>query len=158
MIYMPLKNKFKIIFILSALIIIAAGCAKNKNIPENYGEIIKSAAYTEKNEIESSENTIAGTIAFTQPAPTEAPAPAPTAVETQETIADPPKETAAPVMTEAPTEPPTEPTTEPPYVITPSGKKYHFPTCRTAKNVKQHISKEEAESMGYTPCGICKPK
>jgi hypothetical protein len=158
MMFMSLKNnKYKIMLFLLALIMFTGSCAKNSGIPANYGELIKSAAYTEKEESDPSENIVLGTIAFTQPAQTEAP-PAPTAAETQETAADPQKETAPAIITEAPTDPPTESTTEPPYVITPSGKKYHFPTCRTAKNVKQHVSKEEAESMGYTPCGICKPK
>jgi len=44
------------------------------------------------------------------------------------------------------------------YVITPSGKKYHYPTCRTVKSIKQYLSKEEAEKLGYEPCKICNPK
>ena len=133
-------NKFKLIFIFLVFIIFAGGCAKNKNYPENYGEFIKSAAYTEKDEED-----------FRAP-------PATAAAETQETITKSDPEKTEAIITEAPSEAPTEPTTEPPYVITPSGKKYHYPTCRTAKNVKQRVSKEEAENMGYTPCGICKPK
>lgn len=43
------------------------------------------------------------------------------------------------------------------YVITPSGKKYHYPNCRTVKTIKQYITKEEAEKQGYEPCKICKP-
>ena len=44
------------------------------------------------------------------------------------------------------------------YVITPSGKKYHRSTCRTVKSIKQHLTKEEAEQLGYEPCKICKPE
>ena len=150
MIFMFSKNKFKIMLFLMTVIIFTGGCAKKNGVPANYGEIIKSAAYTENGETDPPTEIVSGTIAFTQPAPTQAP-PAPTAT------AAPIPETVAIIITEPQTEPPAEPTAEPPYVITPSGKKFHLPTCRTAKNVKQHISKEEAESMGYTPCGICKP-
>ena len=44
------------------------------------------------------------------------------------------------------------------YVITQSGKKYHLQTCRTVKSIKQYLTKEEAEQLGYEPCKICKPK
>ena len=44
------------------------------------------------------------------------------------------------------------------YVITPSGKKYHYQHCRTVKNIKEHLSKEEAEQQGYDACKICNPK
>jgi hypothetical protein len=44
------------------------------------------------------------------------------------------------------------------YVITPSGKKYHYPTCRTVKSIKEYLSKDEAEQLGYEPCKICNPK
>ncbi|MCL2773212.1 MAG: hypothetical protein FWD71_07655 [Oscillospiraceae bacterium] len=43
------------------------------------------------------------------------------------------------------------------YVITPTGKKYHYPNCRLVKTIKQYVTKEEAEAMGYTPCKVCKP-
>jgi len=44
------------------------------------------------------------------------------------------------------------------YVITPSGKKYHYPTCRTVKTIKDYLTKEEAEQLGYEPCKICNPQ
>ena len=44
------------------------------------------------------------------------------------------------------------------YVITPCGKKYHCQTCRTVKTVKDYLTKEEAERLGYEPCKICNPK
>lgn len=44
------------------------------------------------------------------------------------------------------------------YVITPSGKKYHYPHCRTVKQIKEHLSKEDAERQGYDACKICNPK
>jgi len=44
------------------------------------------------------------------------------------------------------------------YVTTPSGKKYHYETCRTVKNIKQYITKDEAIQSGFEPCKICNPK
>ena len=44
------------------------------------------------------------------------------------------------------------------YVVTPTGKKYHCPNCRTVKNIKEYLSKEVAEQQGYEPCKICKPQ
>jgi len=44
------------------------------------------------------------------------------------------------------------------YVVTPSGKKYHYDTCHNAKNVYKYLTKEEAEQLGYQPCKTCKPK
>ena len=43
------------------------------------------------------------------------------------------------------------------FVVTPSGKRYHVQNCRTVNNIKEYLTREEAESQGYTPCGICKP-
>lgn len=39
--------------------------------------------------------------------------------------------------------------------ITNTGQKYHESNCRTLKDSKIEISLTEAESRGYTPCGIC---
>ncbi|MTK13818.1 MAG: nuclease [Clostridiaceae bacterium] len=43
------------------------------------------------------------------------------------------------------------------FIITATGKKYHRPGCRTIKQIKSTVSREEAESMGYGPCGVCHP-
>jgi len=43
------------------------------------------------------------------------------------------------------------------YVITESGKRYHYNSCRHVKTIKQFVSVEEAQNMGYTACGTCKP-
>ena len=40
-------------------------------------------------------------------------------------------------------------------IITPKGKKYHKPGCRTVKKTYQILTVEEARSKGYTPCKIC---
>ncbi len=40
-------------------------------------------------------------------------------------------------------------------IITVTGKKYHNSGCRTIKQVKSTVTKEEAQSMGYGPCGVC---
>lgn len=42
-------------------------------------------------------------------------------------------------------------------VITMTGKKYHRAGCRTVKQVKQSVTAEQAQSMGYTACKVCKP-
>jgi hypothetical protein len=52
---------------------------------------------------------------------------------------------------------PTTDTGEALFVITPSGRRYHLPSCGSARNIGRHLSKDEAEQLGYTPCGTCKP-
>lgn len=42
-------------------------------------------------------------------------------------------------------------------VITMQGEKYHKPNCRTIKQEKERISKQEAIARGYEPCKVCKP-
>jgi len=90
--------------------------------------------------------------------------PGPTVAPTTEKPVEPPTIT----ITEKPTEPPTiAPTTEKitetpnetqkPYVITETGKKYHYPNCSTVKKIKQYVTKEEAIKMGYEACKVCKP-
>lgn len=41
------------------------------------------------------------------------------------------------------------------FIITVQGKRYHKPNCPTIKQVKASVTRDEAESMGYTPCGVC---
>jgi len=48
------------------------------------------------------------------------------------------------------------------YVGSKESDKYHLPTCRYAKeiaaeNLIKFKDKADAESKGYTPCGVCKP-
>ncbi|MHC1688018.1 MAG: Ada metal-binding domain-containing protein [Methanothrix sp.] len=40
--------------------------------------------------------------------------------------------------------------------------KYHYPSCRAAKNIKEEnkiwfSNSEDARAQGYSPCGICHP-
>ena len=44
------------------------------------------------------------------------------------------------------------------YVITEQGGKYHRTNCPTVKLVKEYLTKEKAENLGYEPCGLCQPK
>ena len=142
----------KLIAFTFAAIILFGGCAKTNTAPDNYAEILRAAVYAGQAGPGDSEpepapapQVVSGTMTFTQPAPVTAP-PETAAPETEP---EPEPVYAPEPETEAPYEP---------YVITPSGKKYHYPTCRSAKNVFRYISKEEAESLKYTPCGICKPE
>lgn len=41
--------------------------------------------------------------------------------------------------------------------ITNTGSKYHRAGCRYLRQSQHKISKEEAESEGYTPCSVCNP-
>lgn len=48
------------------------------------------------------------------------------------------------------------------YIASLDSDKYHKPSCRyakkiTAENVTWFVSEEEAMSVGYSPCGVCKP-
>jgi len=43
------------------------------------------------------------------------------------------------------------------FVVTPSGKRYHVEGCHHGRNVKEYLTREEAESRGYEPCKTCKP-
>lgn len=69
----------------------------------------------------------------------------------------------APVITPVPANPtPTPSVSTGKYVGSIKSDKYHYPTCRYAKSIKQgnHIwfaSEEEALAAGYVPCGVCKP-
>ncbi len=49
-----------------------------------------------------------------------------------------------------------------PFVGSSKSNKYHYPSCRGAKNIKSanlitFSSSEEARTQGYSPCGICHP-
>jgi len=162
------KILFPIIMIIILLIMICvniSGCGKNNDTPDNYGEIIKAAAYLDPDliddeydnhdETDPATEIISGPLSFDKTENTANTAEEITTVtkviETAETI----KSTEE--ITENIEIADTDTTTEL-YVITPSGKKYHYPTCRTVNTIKQHLTKEEAEQSGYEPCKICNPK
>lgn len=42
-------------------------------------------------------------------------------------------------------------------IITMTGKKYHRTNCRTVKQVKQKVTAQQAQNMGYEACKVCKP-
>lgn len=49
------------------------------------------------------------------------------------------------------------------YVLNTNTKKYHYPSCNSAKTIKDKNKKvltsttDQLKSQGYMPCGICKP-
>lgn len=49
------------------------------------------------------------------------------------------------------------------YVLNKSSKKFHYPSCSSAKKIAEHnydereATREELIDDGYVPCGICKP-
>ena len=42
-------------------------------------------------------------------------------------------------------------------VVTPTGKKYHRPDCRTLHQEMRWLSVEQAKAEGYQPCKVCRP-
>jgi len=160
---MSFKNKKSKIAIFSAilLILILSGCVRN-NIPDNYADIIQAAAYVNPGSGTIPDPTteiITGTISFNDLIPAASPDPV-TEAATEFETAEPSVPDAPPITetTEIIITADTAEEQQAPYVITPSGRRYHYPACRTAQNIKQYLSKEEAEKSGYTPCGICKPE
>ena len=70
--------------------------------------------------------------------------------------------TSPPIVQPAGTPPPLPVTSQGKYVGSTKSNKYHHPNCRYAKQIQWaneiwFESKEEAESAGYIPCGVCKP-
>ena len=86
-------------------------------------------------------------------APTEAPTKAPTA--TPKPTATP---TAKPTATAAPTK-----KAEQTYTLNKSTKKFHYPSCSSAKKIKDSNkgsftgTRDELIQKGYSPCGDCHP-
>jgi len=148
------KIKFALILLIIFIIANMFGCeSSNKNgLPNNYDDILQAAAYIVPDLTDTTTNIISGTISFTSAPPAKTELPATTAETTESIEYTELTETVESSETSEPHESPES------YVITPSGKKYHYPTCRTAQNIKQYISKEEAERLGYEPCKICKPE
>ena len=141
--YFKRISGFIIIIILSVLIIFLFGCDKNKNSPDNsYDALQAFAVIQNETETEPQTEIISGIMQYSQDKTTENTTINITAAENTEPIES--SETSE--------------SSENLYVITPSGKKYHYPTCRTVKNIKEYLTKEEAEQMGYEPCKICNPK
>jgi len=156
---MQLNNsKIKFIIIISVVLIIAVISIIlsiinlfllsniNSGISSDYADSVQAAAYiptnTENTEnIENTTEIITGTVSLNETAPS--------------TSLTPPSEREADVGRDALGAPQT--TEDQLYVITPSGRRYHLPTCGSARNISRHLSKEEAEELGYTPCGTCKP-
>lgn len=61
-----------------------------------------------------------------------------------------------------PKETPPEPEKEVQYIGNSNTKKFHYPSCRSVKDIKDSnkvyfYSRDEAINAGYSPCGICKP-
>jgi len=151
----------KLLFLTLGIIILyinMTGCAKNtdNDSGNNYGDFVRAFAA----ETEPATEIISNTAVFTQAEETD---------EIKEVIETSTAEITEPTTTQPESTESTEPektistelitTTESAqlYVITPSGKKYHRQTCRYAANVKQYVTKEEAEKLGYEPCKVCKP-
>ena len=42
-------------------------------------------------------------------------------------------------------------------VVTPRGKKYHYPSCRTVRGSYKTLTIKQARKRGYKPCGVCSP-
>ena len=42
-------------------------------------------------------------------------------------------------------------------VVTPKGKKYHKPDCRTVRGSSRTLTVAQALKRGYTPCKVCVP-
>lgn len=113
--------------------------------------------------VESTAATEFTTVATTE-ATTE-----PTTEATTEPTTEPTTEATTEPTTEPATEATTEPTTEPTkdngrdYVLNTSTKKFHYPSCGSAKKIKTanrsdyHGTREDLIARGYNPCGNCHP-
>lgn len=120
-------------------------------------------------EIVSEATTPPEATAELTPEPTATPTPVPTAVPTPEPTSTPaptPAPTATPAPTPAPTEEPVVEKTTPTgtdYILNTNTYKFHYPSCSSVKQMKDKNkayytgTREECISMGYDPCGRCKP-
>ena len=88
------------------------------------------------------------------PQPTVAPTPIPTPVPTPEPTV---------VPTVQPTDPPQETPQGTTYILNTNTKKFHYPSCRSVKQMKDKNKQEytgtrdEVISKGYDPCKNCNP-
>ena len=148
--------------------------------------ILVVAIFTPKNKKDAPEPTPEPTAVVramanvSTPAPTRAPTPEPTTdlqaldelTEQEEPAAEPEELAEAtpeptPDATPAPTPEPTpEPTKDPAihtYVLNTNTKKFHYPSCSSAKDIKEknrrevECTREELIAQGYEPCGRCHP-
>lgn len=86
---------------------------------------------------------------------------------TTEATADPTTEATTEATTEPPAEPTTEATEEEPigntYILNTNTKKFHYPSCSSAKETKENNKKtfigtrDEVIAKGYKACGRCHP-
>ena len=114
-------------------------------------------------------STTAATTASTTVPPSEPPTAPPTEPPTEPATTVPPSESTAPPTTNPPTEPATESTTPPSegtpqdYVLNKNSKKFHYPSCSSAKQIKDtnredfYGTRDELLAMNYSPCGRCHP-
>jgi len=157
----PRFNKIFIFIIFISLILLSCG-GKPDEKTKTGATVDPDLIYHEENPSDPTTEIVSGTMPFSQEE---------TAQITENTAAETITQTTEVPETIEETEETEEITgtettekaeenTEPPdlYVITPSGKKYHYQTCRTVKSIKQYLTKEEAEKLGYEPCKICNPK
>ncbi|MCL1858435.1 MAG: hypothetical protein FWF92_04305 [Oscillospiraceae bacterium] len=162
--YFRKTKNFRIIIILFILFIFTdiSGCAKNNDIPDKSNEALQVIAFV-SNETDPLTDIITGTLSYSQAENTDN-----TEIifstETTEIITITESSKIIEITTDSEDRENTENIDEDIdkiaelYVITPSGKKYHYSTCRTVKNIKEYLTKEKAEQMGYEPCKICNPK
>jgi len=146
---------FIILIILYVLFILfnISGCGKDSNKPDNSYEVLQAFAAVQE-ETDPPVEIISDIISFSTIENSTLPTETETETEKQEDT-DNIENTE---NTESPEIPDIPDNSEELYVITPSGKKYHYQTCRTVKTIKQYLTKEEAEQVGYEPCKICNPK
>lgn len=91
-----------------------------------------------------------------EPSKSSTPAPTPSKETT-------PSHSVEPTPDPAPTPTPTSEPAGPDYVLNTSSKKFHYPSCSSAKQIKEsnkkHFtgSRTEVISMGYDPCKKCNP-
>jgi len=116
----------------------------NSETSDDYIDSVQAAAYIPPESSESFESVetteiISGTVSFTE---------SQTQIQIEEPLATVGRDDPGATLTEQ---------HEQLFVVTPSGRRYHYPTCGSARNISRYISKEEAEQSGYTPCGTCKP-
>ena len=116
--------------------------------------------------------TTATTAAPTTVPPTEPSTAPPTEPPTEPATTAataPPSDPTEPPTTQPPTEPATEATAPPSestpqdYVLNKNSKKFHYPSCSSAKQIKDsnredfYGTRDELLAMNYSPCGRCHP-
>jgi len=165
-----MEKKKLLIFIIIITAIIFTGCAPESK-PASGAASDLQARFEDM--FDDAEPAAAdGTVRFGEESPPESTEPEITSELTNAGADDPvrPQNTATEILSETEiTEQPEEttagdavlsvppPENEEKFVVTPSGKRYHVESCRHAQNVKEYLTREEAEAKGYDPCKTCKP-